>query len=257
MKRRNSSARQQQILDLLAKRGELGVVELSGHFQVTEMTIRRDLDALEADGRVTRVHGGAILAAPSIVEFAFQERRQTCIEQKQAIAAEAVSRINPGMTIMLDTGTTTLETARALAGIRGLQVVTSSLAIASALLTHEELNLILLGGTVSRDTPDLFGPLTLDNLASFRVDIAFIGADAIDVDGLYTQSQQIAQVSKTMMAAAQKNVLLADSGKFGKSAFVRFAGWDQVDELICDSRLPAAQKGRLEKTVKHCTWVDG
>ncbi len=245
MKKQNTSLRLQQILDRLAGQDEVGVADLAGHFQVTAMTIRRDLDVLEKQGQVTRTHGGAMLAAPSIVAFSFQSRQQERIQEKKAIAREAVKRVKPGMTVLIDTGTTTLEVAKALAGFSDLKVLTSSLAIASALLAHDGLELVLLGGTVNRNSPDLSGSLTEDNLARFRADISFAGADALDENGLYTRSQQMARVSRTMLATAGKTVLVADSEKFGKSAFVRFAQWTDVDELITDSRLGA----------DHLKWV--
>lgn len=257
MKKQNTSLRLQQILNRLSGRDEITVADLSEHFQVTSMTIRRDLDALERQGRVTRTHGGAILAAPSVVAFSFQARRQARMAQKKAIAREAVGRVEPGMTVLLDTGTTTLEVAKALASISDLRVLTSSLAIASALLAHDGLELVLLGGTVNRNSPDLSGPLTEDNLAAFRADITFVGADAVDEKGLYTSSQQIARVSRTMLATAKQTVLVADSGKFGETAFARFAQWREIDELITDSGLGPDHREWVEEKLGKYALVDG
>lgn len=255
MKKQNTSLRLQQILDLLAGQDEVGVADLAEHFQVTPMTIRRDLGMLEKQGKVTRTHGGAILSAPSIVSFSFQARQQTRMAAKKAIAREAVGRVEPGMTVLIDTGTTTLEVARALAGFSDLKVLTSSLAIASALLAHGGLELILLGGTVNRNSPDLSGPLTEDNLSTFRADIAFIGADAFDENGLYTSSQQIARVSQTMLGTARQTVLVADSGKFGETAFMRFARWQEVNELIMDSGVDGEHLEWVKKKVRKFTLV--
>jgi DeoR/GlpR family transcriptional regulator of sugar metabolism len=247
-----SSPRLKKILDYLAGREEVSVAELVRQFQVAPMTVRRDLGVLEGQGRITRTHGGALLAAPSLVAFEFQERRQSRLAEKQAIARAAVQWVRPGMTVILDTGTTTLEVARALGGIPRLKVLTSSLAIASALLAQGDLELVLLGGTVSQHSPDLSGPLTEDNLAAFRAELAFVGADALDARGLYTRSQQIARVSRAMLSRAERTILVADSSKFGKTAFVRFAGWPEIDVLLTDDGLDAKARKWVEKNApKH------
>lgn len=255
MKKQNTSVRLKQILDLLSGKNEMSVGEFAEHFEVTPMTIRRDLDVLEKQGQITRTHGGALLAAPSIVAFSFQSRQQEQMAEKKAIALEAAKRVKPGMTVLLDTGTTTLEVAKALSGISEIKVLTSSLAIASALLSHEGLELVLLGGTVNRNSPDLSGSLTEDNLSTFRADIAFAGTDALDEKGLYTRSQEIARVSRTMLATAKQTVLVADSGKFGETAFVRFAEWKDIDELITDNGLRAEHQSWMKKSVGKHTLV--
>jgi DeoR/GlpR family transcriptional regulator of sugar metabolism len=253
MRKDNAAARLERILERLAGGGEVSVADLAGRLGVTAMTIRRDLDRLAREGRITRTHGGALLAAPSVVAFKFQERRRAHLAEKKAVALAAVGLVKPGMTVSLDTGTTTLEVARALCGIARLRVLTNSLAIASALLAHEGLELVLLGGTVSQSSPDLFGPLTLANLAAFRADIAFLGLDAADERGLYTDSQQAAQVSRAIMAGAERVVVVADSSKFGRHAFVRIAGWEAVDRLIVDRGLPPGVRARVGKSVASLT----
>lgn len=249
MKPPTSAARQKAMVEMLAGRDAMSVAELAVHFRVAPMTVRRDLDALARQGRITRTHGGALLAAPSVVAFRFQERRQSRLAEKAAIARAAAALVQPGMTVILDTGTTTLEVARALGGVPGLKVLTSSLAVASALLAHSDLELVLLGGTVNKGSPDLSGPLTEENLAQFRADVAFIGADALDAGGLYTSSQEIARVSRAMIASARRAILVADSSKFDRTSFVRFAGWGEVDLLLTDARLPAAARRWVRQKV--------
>jgi DeoR/GlpR family transcriptional regulator of sugar metabolism len=255
MKRATPSRRSQHILDLLRARGEVAVTDLAERFGVTPMTIRRDLTTLESEGRVTRTHGGAILAAPSVARFDFTERHQRRVPEKKAIARAAATRVRPGMTVILDTGTTTLELAAELGRIGGLRVLTSSLAIASALFAHENLELILLGGTVNRGSPDLSGPLTEENLAAFRADVAFIGADAVDQAGLYTRSQEIARVTRAMIPAADTAWLVADSSKFGRTAFVRFAEWADVAGAVVDDGLPPEHRRWLREAVRDLTTV--
>jgi DeoR/GlpR family transcriptional regulator of sugar metabolism len=255
MKRNLSATRINRILDWLAAHGEVSAAELAEHFHVTGMTIRRDLELLASQGRIIRTHGGALLAAPTMVAFEFQSRQQSRLPAKQAIARAAARLVEPGMTVVLDTGTTTLELARLLGGVPRLTVLTSSLAIASALLAHKGLELILLGGSVNKESPDLSGPLTLGNLAAFRAHLAFVGADAADERGFYTSGLQIAQVTRAMCENAERAILLADSSKFGAHATVRIAGWDLLDGLIVDADLPAQARGWARRRVKSCALV--
>lgn len=241
-----TSIRIQRILDLVATQAEVAGADLAQRFGVTPMTIRRDLETLEERGEIVRTHGGAMRAAPAVARFAFNKRRQTRIAEKRAIAAAAAQRVAPGMNVILDTGTTTLEIARHLTGVAELRVLTSSLAVASRLFAHENIELILLGGTVRRGSPDLTGRLTEGNLQSYRTDIAFIGADAVDPDGLYTDSESIAQVSRAMIASSKQTVLVADSSKFGRTAFAKFASWPDVDATVVDETV----------NDRHRQWLD-
>jgi DeoR/GlpR family transcriptional regulator of sugar metabolism len=244
------SSRLEKIASLLAGRDEVTVQEMAEHFGVTPMTIRRDLDTLSRQGRVMRTHGGAMLAAPAVAAFEFMDRRTANPEVKRAIAEMALQRIEPGMTLLLDTGTTTLELARLLGGIPGLTVVTSSLAIASVLFAVPEMELILLGGTVNQNSPDLHGALTVDNLQSFHADLAFLGADGANAQGFYTSDLSIAQVSRAIIVSADSAVLLIDSSKFGAPTFARIAGWNALAGVVTDSRLRPADKRLLKKYVK-------
>ena len=255
MKEQSALLRQRKILQALAGREEVSAAALARRFRVTTMTIWRDLEALAHAKRITRTHGGALLSAPAVAAFAFQARQQCHLAEKAAIGRAAAQRVKPGMTVILDTGTTTLEVARALGGIPRLKVLTSSLAIASALLTHDNLELVLLGGTVSPGSPDLSGALTEDNLAAFRADLAFVGADAMDQHGLYTRNQGIARVSRAMIANAQRTILVADSSKFGRTAFVRFAAWDAMAGWVTDKALPADARRWAKKTVRNLVQV--
>ncbi|MEI6082716.1 MAG: DeoR/GlpR family DNA-binding transcription regulator [Verrucomicrobiota bacterium] len=245
------NARQQTIIGLLRERGNVSVTDLTRQFDVTSMTVRRDLDHLEQHGYLTRTHGGALFSQQVKIQFAFREKQEHQLAEKAAIARAAARLVQPGMTIVLDTGTTTLEVARAVAGIANLKVLTSSLAIASVLYARDNIDLILLGGNARKNSPDLTGPLTEDNLRQLRVGLAILGADALDRDGLYTGELAVARISKAMIAAAGRTILVADSTKFQRRAFVRFAGWEQVDTLITDPRLPSADRRWLSKAIQQ------
>jgi DeoR/GlpR family transcriptional regulator of sugar metabolism len=251
MKPENISSRQSEILDLLRTGGELTVQEIAARFQVTTVTARRDLDHLAALSLLHRTHGGAMPPRTSKLQITFARGGDEHLLEKSAIGREAARMVKPGMRIVLDTGTTTLEVARAIADIADLTVLTSSLAVAASLYSRERIELVLLGGTVRRNSPDLSGPMTEANLRNLRSELAILGADAMDRDGLYTSDLSVARISELMIAGARKVVVVADSSKFQRSSFSRFAGWEQVDVLVTDDALPADVRGWLAEKVKE------
>lgn len=236
------NTRHQQILEALRLQREVSVQHLARELQVSPMTIRRDLESLEQDGALVRTHGGAVLSRSTVIAFALLDREQERTAEKQAIARHLATVIRPGMTVVLDTGTTTLEVARAIAGTPRLRVLTSSLAIAAALYTCDNIDLVLLGGTVRRHSPDLSGPLTEENLLQFHTDIAVLGADAADRDGLYTSDLGIARISRAMIACAEESWLVVDSSKFTRRSFVKFADWPAITHLVTDAGLSAEDR---------------
>lgn len=228
------NARHQRILDILLTQREVSVVDLANQLKVSPITIRRDLELLEREGELTRTHGGAVFSRSAIFEFAFLDRAQNKTAEKTAIAGYIANIIKPGMTIILDTGTTTLEVARAIAAIPRLRVLTSSLAIASALHTFDNIDLVLLGGSVRHNSPDLSGPLTEENLRMFKTDIVILGADAVSNEGVFTTDLDIARISRAMINSAQESWLVADSSKFTRRSFVKFADWTTIANIVTD-----------------------
>jgi len=243
------------ILELLAHESEVSVDGLAGRFGVNPVTIRRDLARLDREGLLARTHGGAVASRGGTIQFAFQKKQQTHPGAKAAIATAAASRVKPGMAVCLDTGTTTLEVARRLAGCENLTVLTSSLAIASVLYPYGGIELVLLGGTVRKNSPDLFGMVTEENLRRFRVHVAFLGADAATPDGLFTTDTRIARVSRAILDGAGTAVLVVDSSKFEATGFVRFAEWDSIGTVITDDHTPPATRAWLAEKATDVTYA--
>ena len=183
MKHLPSAARQTQIRESFSAQPGISIAELAREFDVSEMTIRRDLSALEAKTHIQRTHGGAVLTERMILEFDYRERREKNRAAKCAIAAEARKLVRPGQRLLLDTGTTTLELAALLADGEDLTVITPSLAVASELQHAAGVEVILLGGVIRRGSPDLTGPVTEQCLEMFAADLAIQGADGIGLDG--------------------------------------------------------------------------
>ena len=247
--------RQMEIMDLLTQDNEVGAQDLAKRFNVSVMTIRRDLSQMESEGALTRTHGGAILSRTRIVEFVFEEKGRACAREKKAIAHEVAKLVQPGMPVVLDTGTTTLEVARAIAGVKNLKVLTTSLPIASILYARENIELVLLGGTVRKGVPDLSGPLTEEALKQFRVSLAILGSDGLSQDGAFTTDVGISRVTRAMMASADKVILAADSSKFESTAFVKYADWSEIDHVVTDSHAPASVRAWLNKAVKEVSYA--
>jgi DeoR/GlpR family transcriptional regulator of sugar metabolism len=252
---RGAEARRRAILAELSAGQEVAVPQMAQRLGVSEMTIRRDLNRLHGDGGVQRTHGGAVMSRAGIVEFAFVERGRANAAAKRAIAAEVAKLIEPGMSVCLDTGTTALEVAKAIAGVERLRVLTSSLPIASALYARDNIELILLGGLARRGSPDLSGWLTEKNLKEFQPDVAVLGADAVGPRGAFTTDPAVARVSAAMTSCARLRVLAVDSSKFSRTALVRYAQWSNIDRLVTDDAVIAADRRWLKKAVAHVTFV--
>lgn len=241
--------RHETILQILASRGEVTVNELSERFGVSSMTIRRDFEQLESENRLNRTHGGAVCSRRAVVEFEFLERAQVNLLQKQAIACEVAQLIEPRSTIVIDTGTTTLESSRLLGGIGQLTVLTTSLAIAGVLYTLDNIDLMLLGGNVRKNNPDLTGSLTEENLKQFRPQMAILGADAVNREGLFTRDMSIASISRIMIEKSERTMLIVDSSKFNRTSFIKFSSWQQIDILVTDDGLKKSDRKWIEKVV--------
>jgi DeoR/GlpR family transcriptional regulator of sugar metabolism len=240
--------RQTQIAELLATHGECRVEALAERFGVSEMTIRRDLQALNRVGRVIRTHGGAAPADRVTFEFKFLEKTRSNQEAKEAIAARAASIVEDGQSVLLDSGTTTLPIARRLRARKNLTVITTSLPIASLLQYSEHVQVLLLGGYLQRGSPDLIGAMTEANLEVLRADVAFIGADAIDRNAnVYNHSLEVGRMLSKMAESAKRVFVVADRSKFGQTALMRFGNLAEWDGFITDAGVDTESAAALKR----------
>jgi DeoR family fructose operon transcriptional repressor len=240
--------REKQILTLLERKRTCSVEALAQACGVSDMTIRRDLQRLAEAGRVIRTHGGATPVEQVRFEFQFLQRRQVRRQQKEAIGRQAARLVEDGQSLMLDSGTTTLAMSRHLAARERLIVITTSLPIASALQATRSVETLLLGGFVRRDSPDLAGALTEANLERLRADLAFVGADGIDLDGgVYNASLPVARMLERMVQSAGGTYVLADSSKLGRTALARFGNASKWRGLITDAEVTAEQLSALRQ----------
>jgi DeoR/GlpR family transcriptional regulator of sugar metabolism len=230
--------RRQLILETILNGRGAGVVELAERFSVSEMTVRRDLGRLAREGKLTRVHGGAVRDRdePPFAEIATERRAE-----KERIGRAAAALVRDRQTIMVDIGTTNLELARQLRG-RRLTVITSNLAVVDELLPDASIELVVLGGVVRRNYRSLVGMLAEDALAHLAADVAFLGASGIRSDLAVMDTTMVeVPIKRAMIAAAQRTVLLVDEAKFGMLGSVRICGAAELGAVVTDA--PAGHPG--------------
>jgi DeoR/GlpR family transcriptional regulator of sugar metabolism len=222
--------RYELILRSLRADGPTAVGTLAAHLGVSPATVRRDLVHLHREGRLTRVHGGAVSAADPDEPFA--EVATVRVREKDAIAARCVELIKDGDTVLLDIGTTAHRLARALHG-RAVTVITSNLAVYEELADDADVQLILLGGVLRRRYRSLVGYLTEDALGQVRADHLFLGCSGVRPDGQVMDSTVVeVSVKRAMIAAADRVVLLADASKFPGMGVGRVCGPEDLHTVV-------------------------
>ncbi|SEK36751.1 DeoR/GlpR family DNA-binding transcription regulator [Rhodococcus maanshanensis] len=239
--------RQQAIAGLIGQRGRVSVADLADAYEVTTETVRRDLAALDRLGLIRRVHGGAVSAsAITLGETGLTEREHSHAQAKNRIAAAALAYLPPqGGSVVLDAGTTTARIAPLLPAERELTVVTNSIPVATRCAGQQSLQ--VLGGRVRGITQAVVGDQAVATLTDLRVDVAFVGTNALTVDhGLSTPDLDEAAVKRALVRCANLVVVVADSSKIGREDLVRFAPVDAVDVLVTDTDLDPSARTELE-----------
>jgi len=232
-----AETRRRRLLELINGRGFATLEELVRALGVSESTVRRDLEALDAAGSVKRTHGGAVCPGDVRAMPALDDRATTAAAEKQAIGRCAAALVADSETVLLDGGTTTLEVARALVG-RPLQVVTNSLPIAQLLAASGQTDLILIGGYVYPRTGVAMGPLAVATMQGIRVHRVIMGAGGIVKEGIYNSNSLLVETERQMMTCAQQVIVAADSSKFGRLALSWLCGLDAIDLVVVDPGLP-------------------
>jgi DeoR family fructose operon transcriptional repressor len=239
--------RREHIRLLVRESGIARVEDLRRELKVSVATVRRDLEVLEEEGLLRRVHGGAVSMESRLEEAVFDDKTNQFSIEKRAIAEKAYKLIGQEESLYLDGGSTTLCLARLLKERNDLTVVTNSLR-AAAELADSGPRVILTGGELRRISQTMVGPLTSAVLEQVRVDKAFMGTMGFCLkNGLTTTDPNEAFVKSLVAEQANQVVLLADSSKAEKVSFARVSDWDRVDLLISDAMLPAVFSKSLSK----------
>lgn len=251
--------RQARILQELESSGGVRVSDLVRALGVSDMTIRRDLEALARRGLLDKVHGGATLPArPVADEPGFDVKSARQLAEKEAIGAAAAARVEPGATVAISAGTTTWAMARHLAHVPGLTVVTNSVPVAEVLSQTESAHrTVILTGGLRTPSNALVGPVAIQALRSLHVDVVFSGVHGMDLRaGLTTPNLLEAETNQALIASGRRLVVLADHTKWGVVGLARFARLEEVDVLVSDSALPEQARDILADTAE-LVLVDG
>ncbi len=236
---------QSAILDALGQSGRASIAELAQKLDVSDETVRRHVRALVDQGALERVHGAVVLPQAAS-EPPFSRRMKERVGAKQAIAMAVASLIDDGMTILIDSGSTTAYVARALLKKRDLTVVTNSIAIAHTLVGRREHQVYLAGGSIRGDIAASVGPEAHDLISEFRGDIAILSIGSVDaIDGYKDFDVDEARIARAMIERSNRVVVAADGCKYGARAPVRICGFEAVNDFVTEAAPPADLAERM------------
>ena len=240
--------RQTEILQLMKSSKPVKVGDLSQRFEVSESTIRRDLQELENVGLIQRTHGGAI-SAQSSSELSYHEKEDRFYEEKKKIANAAVDLVKDGETIFLDAGTTTLQIAYALRG-KTITVATNSMDIAQVFAEDPQVEVVVIGGSLRKNIRSLVGFLTNEMLGRLHFDKVFLAANAVDPDlGVTTPNLIEAETKRHMVKAGKEVILVADHSKLWEKAMCKICSLSEINLLLTDDGLDEEDVKRLRQYV--------
>lgn len=239
---RDTSERRREITTMIRARGSVQVAALADLFNVSMQTIRKDLHYLEERGVATRAYGGAISSevvnAP--VEPAIETKRASHTEAKARVGKLAAGMVRSGDSIMLDSGTTTLQIARFLPDDEDLTVVTNDFDILSVLTQKRKIKIVMLGGELRRRNMAFYGAQTVAALDDLLLDKLFLGVDGLDIErGVTTHHEPEAQLNRRMVETAREVIAVTDASKFGRICLHRIIDVADLDALITDTGAPS------------------
>ncbi|HEX7071063.1 MAG TPA: transcriptional repressor AgaR [Rhodothermales bacterium] len=242
----NAAERRKYSFEVLNEKGHVSVAELSEHFGVSEVTIRKDLQYLEERNMLLRTHGGAMRLDYLVSEQSLEEKGQRYQEQKALIGRAAAALVEDGDSLILDAGTTVLQVARHLRGKRNLTILTSSITVASEVMRIPDAELIMLGGLVRSNSAAVVGHYAEQMVGDHSFRKLFLAVDGFDVDrGLTTTHTMEAHLNRIMIEAAMQTIAVFDSSKFGRRGLCTICGIESIDTIVTDS-VPDNIRRRLE-----------
>lgn len=248
--RRDTSSRRERIVALLREQNSVQIPELSERFGVSTQTVRKDLNFLDSKGVCTRSPGGALLrlGALSPTEEAIDVRRRRHAEEKSRIGKAAAALVSGGESILLDSGTTTLQVARHLHLGQPLVVVTNDVGIMNELAAREAVQLVFLGGTLRRRNLSFYGTQTERALEGLHVDKLFLAADGFDTDkGVTTHYEPEALLNRLMCKAAREIIVVTDASKLGRVCLHKILDTRGISRLVTDAGIGAATREELTR----------
>lgn len=248
--------RQQIIMDYLAAKRSITIKEAAALCEVSEATARRDLDDMAGEGLLERTHGGAVLERGTGLEKVHGEKMKVMIPEKTRIAMEAAKMVKDGYSIFLDSGTTTLLLARQLHAFQNLTVITHNLDIAYRVKLDATSTMVVTGGMRRDGYSVLVGPIAEETTRKLSVDIAFLGADAINPKaGVFNSNFLEIGIKRSIIACGENRVLLSDHTKFDRKALTKVCDIEEFDTIITDNGVSEEVKRVLEKKVSRLILV--
>lgn len=238
-------SRHQVIISTLSEKGYVTVEELSKLLDVSSVTVRTDLNALEKKGILVRTHGGAMIGEDKGALRSISRTIEENEDEKKRIAKAASRFIEDGMTVIIDSGSTTVHLIPYLKD-RNITVVTPSLLAFDALRDESSVEVIFLGGSLRRASMGVIGPISNTNASEINADIFFMGAAAYSEEKITSSNLVEADLKRVMRRNAEKTVFLADSSKEGKKSFASILNWNDIDVFVTDKISPSL-KQRVER----------
>jgi DeoR family transcriptional regulator, aga operon transcriptional repressor len=245
----NTVDRRMKILKKLSMHDQVFVNELSKEFGVSEVTIRNDLEQLESKNLLIRARGGA-MSSNQVVSHDLQlgEKHKLNMSEKTRIGKVAAKLIKDSDTVIIDSGTTTLEVVKNLAvALNNVTIISNALNIANQLVSSPNINLIIPGGVLRKNSLSLIGPLAEKSFKNFFVDKVFLGVDGFDtLHGISTPNIEEASLNQIMIDVAREVIVVADSSKFLRKSLAFICKLDRIDTVITDSRITEDDRKRLQ-----------
>ena len=248
--------RRRAILESINRDGRVLVGELARNFDTSEVTIRKDLEILHSHGLLHRTHGGALPSRETALsDPTLREKERLHRKEKNRIAQAAAAMTREGQVVVLDSGSTTTAVARALRRFHNLTVITNSVNIAAE-LAGTEVEVILTGGTLRKNSFSLVGPIAEDTLRRLNADVLFLGVDGLDARyGLSTPNLHEAKVNRVMVEISRKIVAVCDASKFGRRSLSLILPPSGVHRVITDRGAPKPEVQKLQKSGIEVTLV--
>ncbi len=228
--------RRRDILAKLEAEGKVIVSELAKEYEVTEETIRRDLDKLDKEGLASKTYGGAVAKNGSGHDLPYKVRMAVNVEKKERIAEMAAALIHDGERIMLDSSSTAIYIVRKLKNRKNLTVITNSVEILLELADKSDWTVFSTGGILKEGALSLTGSSAEKMISSYHVDTAICSCKGVDIAlGITDSNEKDSQIKQAMYSSAERRILAADSGKFDRKSFVKVCGFSDIDVLVTDT----------------------
>lgn len=229
---KSANQRRDEIMELIRTQGNIRVADISKSYGVSEVTVRSDLEYLEAQGVLKRVHGGAVGTGKHYVNMDMSERYMSNSAAKKELAARIAELVDNNDTIMMNAGTTLTYVLHAIKGKRNISIVTNSIQNAVEVSTYPDFNVILLGGEIDEKYQFTYGNDTVAQLDRYHATKCILSVDGISENGLSLYYSNESGIVRKMIASSDKVIVAADNSKLGKNTFSRVADVTDMDLLV-------------------------